>query len=151
MVAEVGHDIVHNINQQWNHFLLLVTIEYHVQQMSQYLIYAVRMIISRTNCSAALSLAQESDSNKLLLYITNLFYFGTSRHWRTTYIHRIKILHIKYMNSRNLNYNDTIPRINKSKIASSETVTVRQDFNSTERGRWLMISNVHQSDLLHYY
>lgn len=37
VVAEVGHDIVHNINQQWDHPLLLVTVEHHVQQMSQHL------------------------------------------------------------------------------------------------------------------
>lgn len=37
MVAEVGNYIVHNINQQWDHSLLLITVEDHVQQMSQHL------------------------------------------------------------------------------------------------------------------
>lgn len=37
MVTQIGHNIVHNINQEWNHSLLLITIEHHVQQMSQHL------------------------------------------------------------------------------------------------------------------
>lgn len=37
VVAEVGHNIVHDINQQWDDFLLFVTVEDHVQQMSQHL------------------------------------------------------------------------------------------------------------------
>lgn len=37
VVAEVGNYIVHNINQQWDHPLLLITVEDHVQQMSQHL------------------------------------------------------------------------------------------------------------------
>ena len=37
MVAEVGHYIVHDINQQWDHPLLLIAVEHHVQQMSQHL------------------------------------------------------------------------------------------------------------------
>lgn len=37
MVAEVGHNVVHDINQQWDHPLLLVTVEHHVQQMSKHL------------------------------------------------------------------------------------------------------------------
>lgn len=38
VVAEVGHYVVHNINQQWDDPLLLVTVEHHVQQMSQHLV-----------------------------------------------------------------------------------------------------------------
>lgn len=37
VVTEVGHYVVHDINQQWDHPLLLVTVEHHVQQMSQHL------------------------------------------------------------------------------------------------------------------
>lgn len=37
VVAEVGHYVVHDINQQWDHPLLLITVEDHVQQMSQHL------------------------------------------------------------------------------------------------------------------
>lgn len=37
MVAEVGYYIMHDINQQWYDPLLLVTVEHHVQQMSQHL------------------------------------------------------------------------------------------------------------------
>lgn len=37
VVTQIGHDIVHDINQQWNDSLLLITIEHHVQQMSQHL------------------------------------------------------------------------------------------------------------------
>lgn len=39
VVAEVGHNVVHDINQQWYDPLLLVTVEHHVQQMSQHLTY----------------------------------------------------------------------------------------------------------------
>lgn len=37
MVTQIGHNIVHNINQEWNYSLLLIAIEHHVQQMSQHL------------------------------------------------------------------------------------------------------------------
>lgn len=37
VVTQIGHDIVHDINQQWNDSLLLIAVEHHVQQVSQYL------------------------------------------------------------------------------------------------------------------
>lgn len=52
MVAEVGHYVVHNVNQQWDHPLLLVTVEHHVQQMSQHLTNKVHIYpsVSLTPC-----------------------------------------------------------------------------------------------------
>lgn len=37
MVAEVGHYVVHDVNQQRDDLLLLVAVEHHVQQVSQHL------------------------------------------------------------------------------------------------------------------
>lgn len=37
VVTQIGHNIVHDINQQWNDSLLLIAVEHHVQQVSQYL------------------------------------------------------------------------------------------------------------------
>lgn len=55
MVTQIGHNVVHNINQEWNHSLLLITIEHHVQQMSQHLMKTKKKqpIFNRTDISAA--------------------------------------------------------------------------------------------------
>lgn len=42
VVTQIGHDIVHDINQEWNDSLLLITIEHHVQKMSQHLMISIK-------------------------------------------------------------------------------------------------------------